>query len=167
MKIRKATPKDSVALAKIHIDSWRSAYKGLVPDAHLNKLDYEVRAQRFRAALSQNKEDTYVVEHYDQLLGFLTLGACRDNDLDKAKTGEIWGIYLAPEFYRKGIGSQLYQFGEKLLKERGFTSIVLWVFAGNNSARRFYEAMGFETDGASTTLNPGKLLKAVRYRKEF
>ncbi len=73
MNIRPATPDDAPALAKVHIDSWRSAYRGLVPDSHLAKLDYGRRAERFRESLSTHSEETYLVEDNGEVLGFLTL----------------------------------------------------------------------------------------------
>ena len=60
MDIRPATPADANALAKLHIDSWRAAYRGLVPDPHLASLDYDRRAQRFRESLSRHAEETYL-----------------------------------------------------------------------------------------------------------
>lgn len=53
------------------------------------------------------------------------------------------------------------------LKEQGHAQIFLWVFAQNPRARRFYEAMGFKTDGESKTLNFGIPLEVIRYRKEL
>jgi len=170
MEIRRATPDDAVALAKVHIDSWRTAYRGLVPDSHLDGLNYERRAQRFRESLAQNAqnpEETYLAERNREVLGFLTLGGCRDADVDQKTTGEIWGIYLAPGNWRMGIGTLLCRYGERILEGRGYQSARLWVFAGNGQARRFYEAMGFKPDGGTKTLNPGAPLEAVRYRKEL
>jgi ribosomal protein S18 acetylase RimI-like enzyme len=106
-----------------------------------------------------------VAERGGEVVGFLTLGGCRDADVDQETTGEIWGIYIAPGHWRKGTGSLLCRFGEKTLRERGYRVATLWVFAANDQARRFYEAMSFKADGASKTLNPGMPLEAVRYRK--
>jgi ribosomal protein S18 acetylase RimI-like enzyme len=165
MSIRKATIDDADTLAKLHIDSWRSAYRGLVSDSHLDSLDYERRAQRFRDSLEQNAEETYLAEQDGEIRGFVTLGGCRDTDVGQDATGEIWGIYLAPLYWRKGLGTALCRYGERLLKERRYRSATLWVFASNQQARRFYEAMGFKADGATRTLNLGAPLEAVRYQK--
>jgi len=32
MKVRPAVPEAVPALAQVHVDSWRAAYRGLVPD---------------------------------------------------------------------------------------------------------------------------------------
>ena len=102
----------------------------------------------------------------EKVFGFLTLGSSRDADIDQT-TGEIWGIYLAPEHWRKGIGRMLYLYGERILRERGYLAATLWVFAGNEQARRFYETMNFKEDGTSKVINVGAPLKAIRYHKDF
>jgi ribosomal protein S18 acetylase RimI-like enzyme len=86
---------------------------------------------------------TYIVVQEGQILGFLTLGGCRDSDVDPQITGEIWGIYLAPQYWRRGAGTLLCRHAEQVLAARGYSELKLWVLAGNGPARRFYEAMGF------------------------
>jgi ribosomal protein S18 acetylase RimI-like enzyme len=164
IEIRPATPDDALPLAILHVDSWRSAYHGFVPTSFLDGLDYDRRAVRFRESLAAHTEETYVAEAGGEILGFLTVGPCRDEDVNGEVTGEIWGIYLAPQHWRKGIGTALCRYGEQLLRSWGYRQAVLWVFADNDQARRFYEAMGFTADGASKVLNPGAPLEAVRYR---
>ena len=165
MTIRPATADDASTLAAIHIDSWRSAYRGLVPDSRLDALDYGRRAEHFRQWLLDADSQIFVVEAGGTAVGFCTLGASRDPDADQGATGEIWGIYLAPDHWRKGLGTALCQHAEQTLHRQGYTAATLWVFADNPRARRFYEAMGFETDGASKTLQMGVSLGAVRYRR--
>lgn len=167
MNIRRAVPDDASVLARVHIDSWRSAYRGLVPDDHLASLGYDRRTDRFRESLARGSEETYLAEQNGAVIGFLTLGACRDSDVDPQTTGEIWGIYVAPQHWRKGCGRLLCRQGERILRSQNYSHAVLWVFEANERARRFYEAMGFEPDGSSKTLHPGAPLKAIRYRKRL
>jgi ribosomal protein S18 acetylase RimI-like enzyme len=167
MEIRRATLDDALPVARVHIDSWRSAYRGLVPDAYLDGLNYERRAERLRDLLSAGASETYLAAADGQILGFLDCGGCRDTDVDLKATGEIWGIYLAPEHWRKGIGTLLCRHGEQVLAGRGYATVALWVFEGNARARRFYEAMGFIVDGASKSLDFGVPLKVVRYQKQL
>jgi ribosomal protein S18 acetylase RimI-like enzyme len=167
MQIRRATPDDAEALASLHVAAWRAAYRGLVPEAVLARLDPAHRAQRFRDSLATGSEETYLAEEDGVTLGFLTLGACRDADVHPDETGEIWGIYLAPQHWRRGVGRALRRYGEGLLQARGYTLATLWVFRDNKPARRFYEAMGFTADGASKTLHLDADLEAVRCRKEL
>ena len=165
MKLRRATPDDAAAIARVHIDSWRAAYRGLVPGSCLQKLDHGGRAQRLRESLAEGKEEIYVAEQAREVIGFAALGPCRDPGVGKKATGEIRAIYVDPRHWRKGAGTVLCRHAEGTLRARGCVQVVLWVFEVNEGARRFYEAMGFRTDGSSKMLDPGAPLKAVRYRK--
>jgi ribosomal protein S18 acetylase RimI-like enzyme len=165
MNIRPARVDDAPLLARVHVDSWRAAYRGLVPDSSLQGFGYQWREESFRQSLATGAEETYLVQVEGQVVGFLTLGAARDPDLDVSRTGEIWGIYISPGYWRKGIGKRLAEEAERIVKSRGYQDAVLWVLEGNQQARRFYEAMGFALDGESRDIDWGAPLKAVRYRK--
>jgi ribosomal protein S18 acetylase RimI-like enzyme len=165
MEIRPARVDDAPALARIHVDSWRAAYRGLVPDASLQAFTYEGREECFRQPLAAGAEETCLVRVEGRHVGLLTLGAARDPDLDAGRTGEIWGIYLSPGHWRKGIGRRLAGEAESILTSRGYEDAVLWVLEGNQQARRFYEAMGFRFDGQFRDIDWGTPLRAVRYRK--
>ena len=165
MNIRRATAEDAPALAKVHVDSWQVAYRGIVPYSHLERFTYQRREDAFRQAIAANLEETYLIEDNDQAIGILTIGASRDDDLDVNLTGEIWGIYITPSSWRQGIGTILVQEAERMLKSRGYQDVVLWVLEDNMDARRFYEKMGFSLDGMYKMVELGKPLKAVRYRK--
>lgn len=163
MIIRRALPSDADALARLHVASWRAAYRGLLPDSLLDGLDPERRARRFRESLEAGLEETHLALEGESLLGFVTLGACRDEDVDSAATGEIWGVYLDPARWRRGIGRRLCRHAEGLLLERGLGTVKLWVLEDNASARRFYEALGYRADGRSDLKHGGAQLRAVRY----
>jgi ribosomal protein S18 acetylase RimI-like enzyme len=165
LKIRRAAVDDAPKLAKVHVDSWQVAYRGLVPDSHLQKFTYQRREEAFRRSLAANQEETYLLEDGHQPVAILTIGPGRDSDLDISLTGELWGIYIAPDYWRRGIGRKLVQEAERMLQARGYREVALWVLEGNSAARRFYEAEGFSLDGVSRMIELGQPLKAVRYRK--
>lgn len=163
--LRRATPDDAKALAIAHVAAWRAAYAGIVPDAVLEQRDVAYRTKRFREFLSRAEGETYVIEREAVVVGFMTFGASRDENADAGATGEIWGIYLHPDHWRQGIGTSLFRSAERMLRERGYSLISLWVLEANDAARRFYEAMGFRADGEDKDVNIGKPLRAIRYRK--
>ncbi len=165
MNIRRATADDAPALARVHVDSWQVAYKGIVPDSHLQRFTVERREEAFRKAIEAGLEETYLAEADGQPIAILTIGPSRDADLDVNCVGELWGIYVTPAYWRHGIGTTLVHEAERMLASRGCTEIVLWVLADNGDARRFYEKMGFCLDGADRLIELGKPLKAVRYIK--
>ena len=167
MKIRRATQADAATLAQVHIDSWRSAYRKIVPALYLSTLDLDQRTRRFQQILAAPDKETHLAEENDEVLGYVSVGSCRDADVDHRLTGEIMAIYLAPRHWRKGTGTALYRRGEEILRSQGYSQATLWVFEDNDQARMFYEAMGFKTDGATRTLDLGVPLALMRYHKEL
>ena len=167
LNFRRAIPDDAPAIAKVHIDSWQAAYRGILPEDKLNGLDHIRLTGSFRKSISLGTEDIFVAEKGGHVAGFLALIGCHDEENDRDPATGLCAIYLAPEYWRKGIGRRLYLEGETILQSRGCTAVAFWVFADNARARRFYEAMGFTVDGETMALNMGVPVKAVRYRKDI
>lgn len=167
MQLRRATAGDAPTLAQIHVAAWHAAYQGLVPDTYLQNFTLQKREAAFQAAIAAGTEETYLAEEHGRTVGILTIGASRDTDLDGQTCGEIWGIYLLPTEWRHGIGKALVQEAERILCDRGFHKIVLWVLAGNTAAQAFYTAMGFCPDGATKLVTLGTALQAIRYAKAY
>ncbi|MGH4120375.1 GNAT family N-acetyltransferase [Clostridium sp.] len=164
--IRYADINDSKILGYIHSQSWKTAYKSIIPDLILDNMSAEKRGEYFKKALLNKSEENVVIFKGDKPVGFMTLGKCRDVELD-GHWGEIWGIYLLPNYWNQGIGTELIKWGIKELKNRGFNKISLWVLEENVNARRFYEQIGFQHDGTVKKLNIGKELNEYRYIKNI
>ena len=145
--IRKATLADCQRLAEIHVSGWRCAYADFIGEAFLfGALSVKDRAEAFTRALADGSEETWVYEEDSIIKGMLTFGDCRDEDKG-LEAFELWGIYLEPFYKRRGIGRKLVDFCLDQALERGRREVLLWVFEKNEATRRFYEAVGFHTDG--------------------
>ena len=166
MVIRSATPADARALAAVLVGAWQRAYSGIVPRSHLERFTVDKREDVFRRSLTAGAEETYVAETDGSINGLLTLGPCRDDDVDTSVTGEIWGIYVPPARWRQGIGRALASFAERELTSRGYGEAVLWVLEANAAARRFYEAMGCVADPSSVKTREylGTTVETVTYQ---
>jgi GNAT superfamily N-acetyltransferase len=140
--IREARPEDAPAIARVHVDSWRSTYKGLVPDEHLAALSCERREQGWRDALSNPAHPSFVYVAEDEagsVVGFASGGPEREGNPDYK--GELYAIYLFDRSQRRGFGRQLTQAVARRLLNAGISSMLVWVLAGN-PGRAFYEALG-------------------------
>jgi ribosomal protein S18 acetylase RimI-like enzyme len=163
--IRKAKIEDAVDIAAIHVDAWRVAYKGIIPDSWLVKLSKKKRLDQWNKTLSDTASRTLVkVHNSSQIIGWVSFGDSR-NDI-KAESGEIYAIYFLPEFWGKGYGKQLLKVAENDLEKNGFTEIMIWVLELNTQTRRFYENAGYATDGGKQVVSfENKELIKLRYRK--
>ncbi|MBK8904773.1 MAG: GNAT family N-acetyltransferase [Anaerolineaceae bacterium] len=166
MTIRRATIDDVAQLAAVHVQSWQAAYRSLLPDDFLDSLSVERRIAQWQAWLSNSANDIRVYEVEGQVVGFVSYGRTRDEDLDQDNTGEIYAIYLLPDQWGKGFGAALMQEGLTRLQEHGYRSVSLWVLRGNKRAIRFYEQFGFKPDGKTKVESrPGLELHELRYVK--
>jgi len=165
--IRAATPADAPRIAHIHVETWRAAYRGQIPDAVLNGLSVERRTVFWRERLTEAKSSVLLAEDAGVVVGFCDLVPSRDKDADSTKVAEIVAIYILPRHWRKGAGRALCGCALDNAWKQGYQEVTLWVLSSNNSARFFYEAMGFKLDGASKTekASDGSDLHEVRFRK--
>jgi L-amino acid N-acyltransferase YncA len=138
ISIRPGTVRDAAAIAHVHVESWRTTYTGLVPDAYLAGLDESLRAKLWSEWL--NGETTVMVaEGSEGIVGFAHAGRIRESV--KMCDAELYSIYLLSAAQRKGIGSELLKsVGASLLRQE-FKSMAVWVLE-RNSSRRFYERAG-------------------------
>jgi ribosomal protein S18 acetylase RimI-like enzyme len=169
VEIRPARTEDAREIAVVHVCSWQSAYRGLLPQEYLDSLDPSQRVGRWERSLSEtdwSRAGTLVADTGGKLLGFVGYSPARDTDADQARVGEIRAIYLVPGAWRKGIGKELMAAAVGRLIEAGFEQATLWVLHSNVRARRFYEAAGWSADGAVKQAGRnGFAMTEVRYRR--
>lgn len=142
MIVRKALPADASGIARVHVDSWRTTYRGIIPDSVLDNLSVEKRENHWKQDLRQGKNWTFVAENTEgEIVGF----ACSGPERTQAYgyDGELYAIYLLREYQRQGIGRRLVRSAAQALVANGSRSLLVWVLAENPS-RRFYEALGGE-----------------------
>lgn len=141
MLIRRAQVADVEGITNVHIDSWRTTYRGLVPDAMLDNLSFEGRRQQWHNALTEHADSNhlYVAVDDGQIIGFVCGGA--ERGIEGEYDSELSAIYLLQSHQGKGIGRQLTtQLVEKLIS-KDYASMLVWVLK-ENPARKFYEALG-------------------------
>jgi ribosomal protein S18 acetylase RimI-like enzyme len=169
MIVRRAEPSDSVAIAEVRVASWRSAYRGLLPDSLLDALSVHDIASRWKARIEKGRIRVFVCQTETGVVGFVAIGPTRDEGMDDERVGEVCAIYVRPEGWRKGYGSALLCRAIESLREQGRAEVTLWVLRDNERGTRFYEARGFEADGATKveTRDDGVQLHEIRYRRSI
>jgi GNAT superfamily N-acetyltransferase len=162
--VRVARSDDAAGIARVHVATWRHAYRDVLPAAYLANLSVDERSATWAAAIARDRPTVLVSEARDGIVGFSAVGPCRDTG-STAADHEIWAIYVAPEYWAAGVGRALWQASRALAVERGATRLSLWVFANNPRARRFYESVGMEREPASlqTFELGGIVLEELRY----
>jgi len=166
LSIRTATPLDADAIARAQVASWQAAYRGIVPDEHLDALDWREWAIARREQLERATDEGVRVNVAlvdGSLVGYVASGPERDGDPAAHQGEEVYALYLAPELWGRGIGRDL--LSRAVAEVPADVPITLWVLADNLRARSFYERSGFRADGSTTTIQRGgRELLEVRYR---
>lgn len=164
--IRSATPADARAIATIHVEAWRAAYRGIVPDEYLDSLSIDGRESAWRQNLLASDTSTWVAQESNGIVGWISAGPNRERDVGTS-AGEIWAVYVAPESWGKGVGRSLCVQAQQHLCAEGFLSVTLWVLKGNERAVRFYQSNGFVLDigGIKQIERGGKTLAEIRFSK--
>jgi len=142
--LRIATLDDVPGIARVHVDSWRTTYAGLMPDSILANISLERRTQNMENFIRSQPKNaiTYVVEEGDVIVGFAQCGPNRDLEVDSAFNGELYGIYLLVDWQGKGLGKQLIQAVTRFLLSHRVESMIVWALASNLPACNFYQALG-------------------------
>jgi len=166
MIVRTASIEDARSLAQVHVASWSAAYRGMLPRSLLSGFTVEMWEQKFRELLDEGASRTALIEDGDRVLGYTTIGSCRDSDKREKNCGEVWGLYIAPDNWGRGLGLNLTRWALEELRAKGYVVVTLWVFEENRHARRFYESLGFAADGSRERVIPDAPAM-LRYCKHF
>jgi GNAT superfamily N-acetyltransferase len=162
--IRLAVVHDARAIAEVHVESWKSTYRGIFPETLLNGLSVEKRESFWRGSLAAHEPHSAITmvgcDAGGAVVGFVSGGKERTGQL--GCNGELYAIYLRQEAQRKGLGALLVRQLVHELVTRGFGSMAVWVLALNPS-RRFYEHLGGKVIGQQQIERGGQTFIEVAY----
>ena len=146
-RVRAAAASDAAAIARVHRDSWRTTYAGILP---LSVIAREAGRRsepmwRRRLALQAPDAATWIGERAGHgIVGFASCGAARSalEGLD----AEIYALYVLQAHQQRGVGRELVRECARHFVRHGLFGFYLWVLKANR-ARLFYEALGGEVVG--------------------
>ena len=160
--IRTAKVEDALAMAHVHVDTWRTSYVGIVPDEHLARLSYErCQAGWIEHLANPGGEITYVAEDQPGQIVALASGGPIREALENYD-GEVYVLYVLKSFQGMGYGKLLVRRIAQELANKGYHSLVIWVLK-DNPACRFYEKLGGKRVGEKVVEVGGKELTDVGY----
>lgn len=140
--IRPATLEDATAIARVHVASWQSTYRGMLPDEFLASLSETGYAERWKRVIGDGSSKVYVAEDGGEVVGFASGG--RERAGETGYTGELYAIYVIDAAQRRGFGRELVRATVAGLRELGLDDMIIWVLRDNQPARSFYERLGGE-----------------------
>jgi GNAT superfamily N-acetyltransferase len=154
IRIRTATRADASAVAALHAESWRFAYRGAYRDEYLDGPVLEDRARLWDERLSSPPANQYVVlaEDADGLVGF----ACAYGNDDERWGTLVDNLHVRPDRHRQGAGQRLLaEVAAWCSEQYPGCGLYLWVLEQNDRARRFYERVGASEGESRPYVPPG------------
>lgn len=137
-KIRKAKPGDAKALGDVFSATWQQAYRGIIPELHLDNMIRRRSLEWWKSAI-RSGDDILVLEVSGHTAGYATLGPARSKG---AYAGEIYELYVAPTHQGLGFGEVLFEACRGMLDQRRMKGLIVWVLAENTMASDFYWRRG-------------------------
>jgi len=164
MHTRKANLSDVNGIAKVHVDSWRSTYRNILPDEMLNNLSYEKREKLWEKNLAQADTHVFVTEDdKGEIVGFAT-GAKRDTN-QFSHSADLTSIYVLENYQGLGVGKTLLNSVFAQFKELGYHLIFVEVLEENFS-KKFYEAFGATLHSKEEIKIGGSIQNLLMYKWE-
>jgi ribosomal protein S18 acetylase RimI-like enzyme len=158
--IRAARAGDARAIARLDVETWRTTYAGMVSASYLVGLSERRRELGWRGVIQREPRDVRVaVEESGAILGF---GSCGPNRSDRFFAGEVFTLYVAPDWQNQGIGRRLLVALFRRLVAAGRHSAIVWVLRENPS-RFFYERLGAHHVSRKALPVGGAAIDAVAY----
>ncbi|HEU5273327.1 MAG TPA: GNAT family N-acetyltransferase [Xanthobacteraceae bacterium] len=160
IEIRRARPSDAKPVADAHDEAWRTAYQGVIPGPELDKLIARRGAAWWDGAIRKGSRIS-LLAFGETIAGYANYGRNRARSLHYE--GEIYELYLRPEFQGLGFGRRLFTSARRDLVQSGMKSLVVWALSDNEPAVEFYRALGGRAIARSSEKFGGKMLEKVAY----
>jgi ribosomal protein S18 acetylase RimI-like enzyme len=160
IEVRRAKSSDARAIASTHDEAWRTAYQGIIPGAELEKLINRRGPDWWDSAIRKGSRIAILVFGED-VAGYANYGRNRARSL--YYDGEIYELYLRPEFQGLGFGRKLFAAARRDLGQSGLQSLVVWALSDNDPAVSFYKNLGGRAVARSSERFGTKVLDKVAY----
>jgi len=139
--IRTARIEDAAAIGEVYVETWRTTYAGMVPDAVLLEMNTEIQGVRWAGVIERDRELVKVAE--DARQGVVGMASGGRPHRGSGFAAEVFTLYVLPDAQGAGIGRGILANMFRAFRNAGLSSAIIWVLAPN-PARFFYEALGGE-----------------------
>jgi ribosomal protein S18 acetylase RimI-like enzyme len=169
IRIRRARKTDAGAIGRVYVETWQSAYPGLLPDAMLAGMSDVRQSAWWSRALSDPRESRGIFVADDEDAGVVGFGSCgpvreipEGLDGTETRVGEVYTLYVEADFQNQGLGRRLLDAMLRQLQADGCDAVILWMLA-NNPSRFFYEGLGGAPVGRRADRMAGTPVEEVAY----
>ena len=161
VSVRPARAADADEIGQIQIDTWRTAYRTVVPAAALDALDLDAARQAWRSAIEDApspQHRVFVAQEQEWLVGFAAVSPADPAEAGLSiptVTATVGPLLVEPRWGRRGHGSRLLAAIVDTAVSDGTRRLITWLPAGDTASLSFYRAAGWDVDGYARGLDTG------------
>jgi L-amino acid N-acyltransferase YncA len=161
VSVREAQPADGPEIARIQVETWRTAYASILPAEVLRSITVEAAVPAWTAAVQDppsSRHHVLVAQEQNRLVGFAALGPADDleqGDPHPRATAQIGPLLVEPRWGRRGHGSRLLAAAVDHARQDGMARAVAWIPTGDSASLDFFRSAGWEPDGYGRALDTG------------
>ncbi|MDQ1690672.1 MAG: hypothetical protein QOD87_780 [Pseudonocardiales bacterium] len=161
VSVRPASPADADEIGRLQVETWRTGYAKVLPEAVLEALDPKAVADTWRMAITAPPSLSHhvlIAMEAEWQVGLTAFGPDADGqpeDPVPEQTAAISLLLVEPRWGRRGHGSRLLAAVVDLARESGVSRLVAWVPVADTASLEFYRSAGWEADGLQRSLDTG------------
>jgi ribosomal protein S18 acetylase RimI-like enzyme len=159
VSVRRGASSDAAALSRLFRESWLYAYRGIIPQLHLDSMIRQRTPEWWKNALKTG-DSALVIEVGGKVSGYATFGSSRQRS---PYQGEIYELYLDPLYQGLGIGEHLFEGARHALDMRKLNGLIVWALLDNTPACDFYWRRGGRPIANAFTKIGGQRLEKVAF----
>lgn len=161
ISLRRARPADADPLAALFDETWREAYRGIIPGVALERMISQ-RSSQWWLGATQRSRPLVVVDTGEAVVGYAVYGPARGRLLQAA--GEIDELYIRPDHHGLGLGRRLFRAVRNDLSDHGLGAVGVWALEENDRACGFYARLGGSVAARSVDRLAGAVLPKIGFR---
>jgi GNAT superfamily N-acetyltransferase len=157
-EVRRAEPADAPSMARVHVDTWRETYRGLMSDAVLDDpalLDWREKFWTTALTDSRYEQNSVAVALHEGALIGIAMSGHSPNDAEEPQ--QLFVLYAYAAFHGSGVGAALLN---AVIDPSA--PAALWVADPNPRAQAFYRKNGFVADGTVKIEDDVRDIRMVR-----
>jgi L-amino acid N-acyltransferase YncA len=160
VSVRPAAPEDVAEIARIQVNTWRTAYTEVLPASVMSGLSTDMAAAAWSLAVqppTRARQHVLVAQEQHWVVGFAAMAAAEGEEgvLDPAITALVGPLLVEPRWGRRGHGSRLLAAVVDHARRDGVERLISWIPSGDGASLSFFRSAGWETDGYVRALDTG------------
>lgn len=163
--LRDAEFRDARAIGEMHVETWKTTYRGMMSDRVIRNLHVGRFEMRWEELIARQVTDFTLIanDSAEGIVGFARGGPTEREEDRRFGPHELYALNVEPRFQNRGVGKGLFIRTLERFHDAGAESLFCWVLDDNADSRFFFKALGGRAVGAGHDKMGAELLPKTAY----